>query len=78
MTLSPGTLLAQGRQTAVAALRHGGNSKVGNWSSFYQVFNRTRWPLLAMSRHLLLLIIGTLVPAGACVDLVIDETLERL
>lgn len=30
-----------------------------------------------MSRQLLLLIVETFVPAGACVDLVIDETLER-
>jgi hypothetical protein len=30
-----------------------------------------------VSRQLLLLIVETFVPAGACVDLVIDETLER-
>jgi hypothetical protein len=32
---------------------------------------------LAVSRQLLLLIVETFVPADACVDLVIDETLER-
>src|SRR5437899_12151918 len=49
----------------------------GNWSSFHQVLNRARWSPLAVSRQLLLLIVETFVPAGACVDLVIDETLER-
>lgn len=41
------------------------------------VLNRARWSPLAMSRQLLLLIVETFVPAGACMDLVIDETLER-
>jgi hypothetical protein len=41
------------------------------------VLNRARWSPLAVSRQLLLLIVETFVPAGACVDLVIDETLER-
>src|SRR5438876_650171 len=77
MTLLTGTLLAQGRRTVAAALRHSGNSMAGNWSSFHQVLNRARWSPLAVSRHLLLLIVETFVPAGACVDLVIDETLER-
>ncbi len=41
------------------------------------MLNRARWSPLAVSRQLLLLIVETFVPAGACVDLVIDETLER-
>lgn len=77
MTLLTGTLLAQGRRTVAAALRHTGNGMAGNWSSFHQVLNRARWSPLAVSRQLLLLIVETFVPAGACVDLVIDETLER-
>lgn len=77
MTLLTGTLLAQGRRTVAAALRASGNSMVGNWSSFHQVLNRARWSPLAVSRQLLLLIVETFVPAGTCVDLVIDETLER-
>jgi hypothetical protein len=32
---------------------------------------------LAVSRQLLLLIVETFVPADVCVELVIDETLER-
>ena len=77
MTLLTGTLLAQGRRTVAAALRASGNGMIANWSSFHQVLNRARWSPLAVSRQLLLLIVETFVPAGASVDLVIDETLER-
>jgi len=77
MTLLTGTLLARGRRTVAAALRASGNDQASNWSLFHQVLNRARWSPLAVSRQLLLLIIETFVPAGACVDLVIDETLER-
>src|SRR5258707_4590655 len=77
MTLLTGTLLAQGRRTVAAALRSTGNEMAGNWSSFYHVLNRARWSPLAVSRQLLLLIVETFIPAGASVDLVIDETLER-
>ena len=77
MTLLTGTLLAQGRRTVAAALRASGNAQATNWSLFHQVLNRARWSPLAVSRQLLLLIVETFVPAGASVDLVIDETLER-
>jgi DDE superfamily endonuclease len=77
MILLTGTLLAQGRRTVTAALRHKGLDMAGNWSSFHQVLNRARWSPLAVSRQLLLLIVETFVPTGASVDLVIDETLER-
>src|SRR2546426_6201694 len=77
MTLLTGTLLAQGRRTVTAALRATGNDQTGSWSTFHQVLNRSLWSPLAVSRQLFLLIVETFVPAGACVDLVIDETLER-
>ena len=77
MTLLTGTLLAHGRRTVAAALRASGNAQASNWSLFHQVLNRARWSPVAVSRQLLLLIVETFVPAGACVDLVIDETLER-
>jgi DDE superfamily endonuclease len=77
MILLTGTLLAQGRRTVAVALRHTGNDMAANFSSFHQVLNRARWSPLAVSRQLLLLIVETCVPAEACVDLVIDETLER-
>ncbi len=77
MILLTGTLLTRGRRTVAAALRASGNSMAGNWSLLHQVLNRARWSPVAVSRQLLLLIIETFVPAEACVDLVIDETLER-
>ena len=76
MTLLTGTLLAQGRRTVAAALRSSGNAQATNWSLIHQVLNRARWSPLAVSRQLLF-IVETFVPAGASVDLVIDETLER-
>ena len=77
MILLTGTLLTRGHRTVAAALRASGNSMAGNWSLFHQVLNRASWAPLAVSRQLLLLIVEAFVPAGACVDLVIDETLER-
>jgi hypothetical protein len=77
MLLLTGTLLARGRRTVTAALRHTGSERVANWSRFHQVLNRGRWSPLAVSRQLLLLIVETFVAAEASVDLVIDETLER-
>ena len=77
MTLLTGTLLAQGRRTVAATLRASGNEQATNWSCFHQVLNRARWSPLTVSRQLLLLIVETFVPSGACVELVIDETLER-
>ena len=77
MILLTGTLLAQGRRTVAAALRSSGNDQAANWSLFHHVLNRAQWSPFAVSRQLLLLIVETFVPAGICVDLVIDETLER-
>lgn len=77
MTLLTGTLLARGRRTVAAALRASGSDQARNWSLFHHVLNRARWSPLAVSHQLFLLIVETFVPQGACVDLVIDETLER-
>jgi hypothetical protein len=77
MTLLTGTLLAHGRRTVAVALRASGNAQATDWSLFHHVLNRARWSPLAVSRQLLLLIVETFVPADACVDLVVDETLER-
>lgn len=77
MILLTGTLLARGRRTVAAALRASGNAQAGDWSLLHQVLNRARWSPWALSHQLLLLIVETFVPAGASVDLVIDETLER-
>jgi hypothetical protein len=69
--------LAQGRRTVAAALRAKGLAQASTWSLVHQVLNRARWSPLAVSRQVLLLLVETVVPAGASVDLGIDETLER-
>jgi len=77
MTLLTGTLLAHGRRTVTAALRHTGNEMESHFSNFHQVLHRAQWSPLAVSRQLLSLIVQTFIQAGGSVDLVIDETLER-
>jgi hypothetical protein len=77
MTVLTGTLRARGRRTVAAALRASGNAQARDWSLVHQVLTRARWSPLAVSRQLLVRIVETVVPAGACVDLVIDDTLER-
>jgi DDE superfamily endonuclease len=77
MTLLTGTLVAHGRRTVAAALRHTGNEMETNFSTFHQVLNRARWSPLAVSRQLLTTIVDTFVEAGGTLELVIDETLER-
>jgi hypothetical protein len=77
MTLLTGTLLAHGLLTVAAALRHTGNERETNFSTFHQVLNRARWSPLAVSRQLLTIIVETFVQAGGTLELVIDETLER-
>ena len=77
MILLTGTLLAHGRRTVAAALRHTGNEMETNFSTFHHVLNRARWSELSVSRQLLQLIVDTFVQAGGTLELVIDETLER-
>jgi hypothetical protein len=77
MILLTGTLLAHGRRTVAAALRHTGNERESNFSAFHQVLNRARWSELSVSRQLLTIIVETFVQAGGTLELVIDETLER-
>src|SRR5260370_27362476 len=77
MILLTGTLLAHGRRTVAASLRHTGHERETNFSTFHQVLNRARWSPLAVSRQLLQLIVETFVQAGGTLELVIDETLER-
>jgi hypothetical protein len=51
-----------------------GNS---HWSGYHQVLNRARWSPLEASRCLLRLIVETLLPLDAVIEIAIDETLER-
>lgn len=77
MILLTGTILARGRRTVTSALYQTRHQFDTNFSTFHQVLNRARWSPLAVSRHLLSLIVETFVQAGGGIDVVIDETLER-
>lgn len=77
MTLLTGTLLAHGPRTVCAALRLSGEAENAHWSAFHQVLNRARWSPLAASQCLLRLIVETLLPPDASIEIAIDETLER-
>ena len=72
-----GTLLACGRRTVTAALRHTGQDNTASFSLYHQVFNRARWSALKGSRCLLSLLVQTFGAAGGSLTFVIDETLER-
>jgi DDE superfamily endonuclease len=72
-----GTLLARGRRTVCTALRLSGEADNAHWRSFHQVLNRARWSPLCASGCLLRLIVDTLLPAEAVIEIAIDETLER-
>src|SRR5205085_2858239 len=77
VTLLIGTLLARGRRTVTAALQQTGHERNAQFSVFHQVLNCARWSPLKVSRRLLQVLVGTFVRAGATVEIVIDETLER-
>ena len=72
-----GTLLACGRRTVTAALRHTGQGDTASFSLYHQVFNRARWSALKGSRCLLSMLVQTSGAAGGSLTFVIDETLER-
>ena len=71
-----GTLLARGRRTVTAALRHTGHEDTPSFSLYHQVFNRARWSALKGSRCLLSLLVRAF-GGGGSLTFVIDETLER-
>jgi hypothetical protein len=77
MTLLTGTLLSHGRRTVCAALRLSGEATNSHWSLYHQVLNRACWSPLAASHCLLELIVTTLLPPDAAIEIAIDETLER-
>ena len=72
-----GTLLACGRRTVTAALRHTGQGDTPSFSLYHQVFNRARWSALKGSRCLLSVLVQTFGASGGSLAFVIDETLER-
>ena len=72
-----GTLLARGRRTITAALRHTGQGDTPSFSLYHHVLNRARWSALKGSRRLLALLVQTFGTVGDSLTFVIDETLER-
>ena len=72
-----GTLLARGRRTITAALRHTGQGDTPSVSLYHHVLNRARWSALKGSRRLLALLVQTFGAARSSLTFVIDETLER-
>src|SRR5947208_11739361 len=77
MILLTGTMLARGRRTVTAALYQTGHQFDTNFSTFHHVLNRACWSPLAVSRHLLSLIVETFVQPRGGIDVVITERLER-
>jgi hypothetical protein len=72
-----GTLLARGRRTVTAALRHMGRAQETDFSLYHQVLNRARWSARILSRLLLRALITAFVASGGALTFVIDEHLER-
>ncbi|HYO88036.1 MAG TPA: transposase [Candidatus Limnocylindrales bacterium] len=72
-----GALLAPGRRTVTRILRVIGLGQETQFQDYHRVLNRAAWSGLALSQQLLLVLVSTLVPAGATVVLGADETLER-
>jgi len=64
-----GTLLARGRRTVTAALRHAGLGEAADFSSYHQVLNRAHWSALALSRRLLQSLIRAFVVLSRGADL---------
>ncbi len=72
-----GTLLASGRRTVSAALRAVGRVDDPHFGAYHRVLSRARWSPLLLGRLLLGLVVDRLLPDGAPVVLLLDETLER-
>jgi len=77
LILLEGTRLSRGHRTVTAALRTMGLHQLAQFTIFHHVLSRARWSPLQMSKVLFLLLVRIVVPAGAPIELVVDETLER-
>jgi hypothetical protein len=76
LVLVAGTLLAPGKRTVCAALRAMGLSQTKGWTRYHRVLNRAKWSSRAVSRVLLLALVGAFAPDGPLV-IGVDETIER-
>ncbi len=75
--LLAGAILAPGRRTVTTALRILGRDRAPDFCTFHRVLNRAAWSPRTAARHLLLLLVNALVPAGAPVVIGLDDTIER-
>src|SRR3954453_13004823 len=77
VTLTLGAILARGRRTVTAALRHMGLYQAPDFSSYHQVFNRAAWSPRRVARRLLSAAIVAFAPEGVGLTFGLDETWER-
>lgn len=75
-TLLVGAILAIGKRTVTACLRVMGKSDDPHFQNYHRVLNRASWPVLALSRVLLMLLVKTFAPTGELI-FGIDDTIER-
>ena len=72
-----GAILAPGQRTVAAVLRVMGLSEERQFQDYHRVLNRATWSGLAVSRILLVTLVGVFVPADAPVVVGLDDTIER-
>src|SRR5215208_882475 len=72
-----GAILAPGARTVTGCLRAVGLEDAQDFANYHRVLNRAVWSPLVMSRILLDLLVACIVPKGARLVFVIDDTLER-
>ena len=72
-----GAILAPGQRTVAAILRVMGLSEERPFQNYHRVLNRATWSSLAVSRILLVALVGVCVPAGAPIVVGLDDTIER-
>jgi hypothetical protein len=77
-----GAILAIGKRTVTACLRITGKSDDPHFQNYHRVLRRTQscyrasWPVLALSRVLLMLLVNSFAPEGELI-FGIDDTIER-
>jgi hypothetical protein len=75
--LMVGAILAPGQRTVAAVLRVMGLSEERQFQNYHRVLNRATWSSLAVSRILLVALVGVFVPADAPIVVGLDDTIER-
>src|SRR6266550_2396809 len=75
--LMVGAILAPGQRTVAAILRVMGLSEERQFQNYHRVLNRATWSGLAVSRILLVALVGVFVPADAPLVVGLDDTIER-